>query len=192
MNFLKAQLKTLVKFMSTERVDYAVIGGVAVLAYGEPRFTADVDVNILLKKEEIRQFMRRARHYGIYPLSPKSEKIAKETGVIPLRFKKKDFIGRFDVVLAENILEYNAIKRSKIHKIDNVKIKLITPEDLVIHKMASPRPRDYEDLRGILARQRHRLDLKYIIFWLKKIDQTSPEAQLEKSFLQLFKEMISP
>ena len=45
-------------------------------------------------------------------------------------------------------------------------MRLIEPEDLIIHKCVAGRPRDLEDVEGILIRQRLRLDLDRIRRWL--------------------------
>jgi len=45
------------------------------------------------------------------------------------------------------------------------KIRLCCAEDLIIHKLVAGRPRDLEDIRGILIHQRH-LDESYLKRWL--------------------------
>ena len=166
-------LKSLSTFLSKEKIKYAAIGGFAVLVYGEPRMTVDLDINIILSRKMINEFLVKAKKYGILPLLPNTKKLARETGVIPLRFKKGKEDWRVDVILAENLLEYRAIERAKLMKVAGVKLSVISPEDLIIHKIASTRPRDHEDLRGILLRQKGKLDINYIRDMLKKIDKSS-------------------
>lgn len=139
--------------MSAEKVKYAILGGMAVSLYGEPRYTGDVDVNILLEKTRILDFVSHAKRFGLSPLFGNIGKLAWETGVIPMRLRKGKVEGKIDLTIAENILEYNAIKRSCLKKLDGIKVRVVSPEDLILHKMASSRPRDREDLRGILIRQ---------------------------------------
>lgn len=189
MNPLELQLGVLVKCLSAQKIKYIILGGIAVSIYGEPRLTADIDVNIVFDKRKIDKFLNKARLFGFYPLLPNTREIAKETGVIPLGFKRKKISGKFDIVIAENILEYTAIKRGKIKKIDSIRARLISPEDLIIHKIASSRPRDFEDLKGILIRQRGRLDINYIRYWLKKIDKANKKSHLCKVFKQLLREL---
>jgi predicted nucleotidyltransferase len=188
MNALDVQLKSLAGCLSSQEIKYVIIGGIAVSVYGEPRFTADIDVNIILDKGEIGAFLTKALRYGFFPAFPHVEKLAHETGVLPMRFKKGKVFGKFDMILAENILEFAAIRRGKIKKIDTVRVRLISPEDLIIHKITSSRPRDLEDLKGILIRQRGKMDVHYIQQWLKKIDSANKGSRILKQFKELMQE----
>ncbi|MBN2097757.1 MAG: nucleotidyltransferase [Candidatus Omnitrophica bacterium] len=187
MNYLEIQLKALTECLSEQKIKYVILGGIAVSLYGEPRLTADIDVNVILEKEKLGEFLRNARRYGFYPVFTNELEIIEETGVIPLKFIRGKIKGKTDIIIAENILEYNAIKRGRIKKISSIQVRLVSPEDLIIHKLTSTRPRDFEDLRGILWRQKGKLDIKYIRYWLKKIDETDKKVRLYKLFNQLLK-----
>lgn len=184
-NYLEFQLQTLVRLLTEQKIKYALIGGIAVAIHGEPRLTADIDANIILDKGEIDTFMQKAKQYGFQPLLPNIKKLALKTGVLPLKFNRKGVTGKCDIILAENPLEFAAIKRARLQKIGAMKARIVTPEDLTIHKITSSRPRDLEDLRGILIRQKGRLDTVYIQNWLKKIDRANKGSKLYKTFTAL-------
>ena len=188
MNFLEFQLQTVVKFLSAQKIKYVILGGIAASIYGEPRLTADIDISIILDKDKISEFLIQAKRYNIHPSLPNIKKIARKTGILPMHLRKRGTIGRLDIIIAENILEYTAIKRGRLRKINSIKARIISPEDLIIHKITSSRPRDLEDLRGILIRQKGKLDIRYIQEWLKKIDKVSKETALYKLFKRLLKE----
>jgi len=189
MDSFDLQIRSLVKCLSAQKIKYVIIGGIAVSIYGMPRLTLDIDVNIILDKEKINEFLQRAKKYGLYPAPPNSKKIAQTTGVIPLKFKKQKVFGQVDIIIAENLLEYSAIERGRIKKIGSIMVRVISPEDLVIHKIASLRARDREDLQGILMRQRQRLNLGYIRGCLKKIDKANRGSGLYKLFCRLLEEL---
>jgi len=184
---IEFQLNALKVFLSGQEVDYAILGGIAVFLFGEPRLTMDVDVNIMLSKRDIGKFLKNGRPYGFLPATPETPEIGKKTGIIPVKFARGRVRGRFDFILAENVLENNAIARAKAKKIGSVAVKVITPEDLVIHKITSERPRDLEDIPGVLMRQSGKLDLRYIRKWLKTIDTANTGAGLLKKFNRLLK-----
>lgn len=188
MNTLELQLKTLVRFLSAQKIKYVILGGIAVSIYGEPRLTADIDVNIIFDKDKLDEFLVEAKKFNFYPLFPNTRKITEKTGVIPMKFVKGKITGKADIIIAENVLEYTAIKRGRIKKIGSIRARLVSPEDLIIHKITSSRPRDLEDLKGILVRQKGKLDIRYIRFWLKKIDRTDKRLQLCRLFNNLLKE----
>ena len=60
LEFKKAVLKV-IRFLEKEKVDYFLLGGLAVSVLGEPRFTYDLDLDIFLKKEEIPSLLEKAK-----------------------------------------------------------------------------------------------------------------------------------
>lgn len=188
MNILSLQLRALVNCFSSQKIKYAIIGGIAVSIYGEPRFTADIDVNIILDKRDISKFISNAKKNGLYPTTSGAKGIAQRAGIIPMEFRKGKIVGKIDIIIAENPLEHSAIKRAKTQRINSVKTRLISPEDLIIHKISSQRARDIEDIRGVLIRQKGKLDLKYIQYWLGKIDKVNRGLRLYKLFKKLLRE----
>lgn len=189
MNPLVLQLRALVKFLAAQKIPYVILGGVAVSIYGEPRLTADIDVNIILDKRRIMVFLDRAKKYGFYPALSDIEKFAGETGVMPMIFRRNKITGKFDIILAENTIEYIAIQRGRTKSIGTLRARFVSPEDLIIHKITSSRPRDLEDLKGILIRQSGKLDIEYIRYWLKKIDKVNRQSRLLKLFEKLRKDL---
>lgn len=187
MNSIELQLKYLSKLLKTMNVDYAIIGGIAVSVYGEPRATFDIDVSIIFNIGDIDFFLKSAKKYGFTPLPSNIERFVKTTAVIPMRFSKDDIFGRCDFIIAQNSLEFSAIKRARFKELFSMKIKLITPEDLVLHKITSSRARDLEDLQGLLIRQFGKLDMEYINSWLKKVASVNKQPKL----LKLFKKLLA-
>ena len=187
MNLLEYQLRQAVKCMEAAGVDYALLGGIAVSIYSEPRMTRDIDINIALNMEDTAEFLKKARKYGFRPIPPNINKFVKETAVIPMKFSKRGTIGRFDFIIAQNPIEFAGIQRARFKKIYGVKLKIVTAEDLLLHKLLSDRPIDREDALGILLRQGKKLDMRYINTWLKKIAKSSSALHLLKEFKELVK-----
>jgi hypothetical protein len=182
---LEKEMAALVQFFNAAKIKYAVLGGIAVLLYGEPRLTMDIDVNISIDKSDIDKFLKVGRKYGFYAIPGNIRSFVKKTGVIPMKFCKGKITGKCDVIIAENPIEFSALERAVTKKIGLVKVRVITPEDLIIHKITSSRPRDIEDLEGIIVRQKGMLDIKYIKSWLKKIADANYKPGLIKLFEKL-------
>jgi hypothetical protein len=70
-------LRTLVKRLDQEGLDYAVIGAMALAAHGYRRFTEDVD--ILLKPETLALFREKLLGLGYLPAFPQSQKTFRDT-----------------------------------------------------------------------------------------------------------------
>ena len=186
-NSFKYQLRHLVNFLEEIEVDYAVLGGIAVSVYSEPRMTQDIDLNIVLDMDDLAEFLRKSRKYGFRPVPPNINKFVNETGVIPMKFFKGGVAGKFDFIIAQNPVEFAGIKRARFKKILDVRVKIVAAEDLLLHKLLSDRPRDREDAQGIILRQGEKLDLEYVGTWLKKIDKLTSARHLLKEFKELVK-----
>jgi predicted nucleotidyltransferase len=52
-------------------------------------------------------------------------------------------------------------------------------EDLIIHKVLAGRPRDLEDVRSVLLKNRV-FDLEYVQRWLGEFDRSLGERSLER------------
>lgn len=187
MNSLERQLKALVNLFFKLKIRYALLGGLAVSYYGEPRITMDTDIVILLPSQETDSFLRSVSALGFKPLSTKPISFIKQWGMIPLKYVKQYDVGLWDIIIAQSPLEEAAIKRARIKKINAMRVKLVSPEDLVIHKIISDRPRDIQDLEGILSRQKGNLDTKYISQWLKKVAQLEGKPDALELFRALYK-----
>jgi hypothetical protein len=172
--------------MSETKTAYAILGGVAVTIYGVPRLTFDVDVNIVLSKDKLTEFFKRAHRIGFIPTVRSGIKLAKTAGVIPMKVKNGAPFKNCDFIIAENILEKLCVKRALTKNIRSSRIRIVTPEDLILHKLLSDRPRDIEDARGILLRQK-RLDRAYIRTWLREVSKLSKRKGLVEVFDSLAK-----
>ncbi len=64
-----------------------------------------------------------------------------------------------------------------------VRAQVCTAEDLIVYKLLSTRPRDYEDAVGIVARQRGRLDVEYVRSWLGQFEQALDDSELHSRAL---------
>ena len=181
---LPSQLARLAQLFQKTNVDYAVLGGVAVSYYGEPRLTWDVNVNILLRKDQVDTFLAVAHKQGFTPRVPNVKELLKKTGVIPMSYVDGEEEGHCDLIVAQNALEISGIRRASVRQIGKSQIKLIACEDLILHKIASNRPRDREDLLSILRRQGNKIDRTYIAHWLQRLSQAG-----NKDFVTLFENL---
>ena len=82
-------------FLTGARVPFLVIGGLAVVAVGQPRTTADVDVVAFASPEVAEGLIARAKRSGFTVAADEREHL-RATGT--LRFRKRRF--QLDVILA--------------------------------------------------------------------------------------------
>jgi len=162
------------------RIPYMIIGSQALLLYGEPRATKDIDVTLGIGVDEVRRFKKLLVGTGIKILVKAPEKFVQETYVLPTQDRRSGI--RVDFIFSESEYERKAIERARSVKIGKTRLAFASVEDVIIHKIVAHRPRDLEDLRGILRRTPE-MDLRYIRRWLKKM-----EVVLDRKLLQILKE----
>jgi hypothetical protein len=143
-------------------IPYMVIGGQAVLLHGEPRLTRDIDITLGVDSSAFARVLALGRSIGLSPSVPDVERFVQKTNVLPL-FSELAAI-RIDLIFSFTPYEAQAIERATFLSVSDTPVRFATAEDLIIHKLVAGRPRDLEDVRGILARQRH-LDEAYLKHW---------------------------
>ena len=142
-----------------------IIGGTAVSILGKARYTEDLDAMFLLSVQDIPRLLEEAKEEGIEPRIDNVVEFAKKNRVMLL---KHAITGtNIDISLGALPFEQEMVERSVVHQIDEtLKIRLPTPEDLIIMKAIAHRPKDLEDIRTI-AEKYQTLDIQRIERWVK-------------------------
>lgn len=147
--------------LNKEKIKYLVVGGVAVNIYGYIRFTGDIDILLLLEKENLKKMDRVMKRLGYgerLPVSVKDlsdhkkvKKWLKEKNMTAFAFfPPKEILFMVDV-LVEDSLKFEKVARDKvIRKFDNVAIPVVSIDYLIKMKRKANRPKDLEDLDKLL------------------------------------------
>jgi predicted nucleotidyltransferase len=177
----KIILEKVVKQLSKFNIPYMVIGGQAVLLYGEPRLTRDIDITLGVKPDEVKTIMDIVKNIGLKILVKDVEEFVIKTFVLPAIDEKSGI--RVDFIFSVSSYERKAIERAKAINLGKTKVRFASLEDLIIHKIIARRPRDIEDVRSILLKNPD-YDGRYIVKWLKKFD-----SSLNENFYEVFKNL---
>ncbi len=170
--------------LSRHALSYMIIGGQAVLLYGEPRMTRDIDVTLGLDTDRLGDVLDVVRELSLKPLPDDLESFVKETMVLPTLDENSGI--RVDFIFSFTPYERQAIKRARKVKILGEEVNFASPEDLLIHKIFAGRPRDLEDVRSILLKNPD-LDARYIRNWLQQFVEPSED----KNFLEIFENLFN-
>ena len=165
---------------------YMIIGGQAVLLYGEPRLTRDIDITLGLDIDRFDEIISLSQELGLNPLPQDPLKFARETMVLPTQEKTSGI--RVDFIFSFTPYESQAIRRARQIFLHHQAVCFASPEDVVIHKIVAGRPRDLEDIRAILIKN-PQIDTEYIRNWLKQLSATLEDADLTTIFFDIFKEL---
>ena len=174
-------LEKLALSLEKNGIAYMIIGGQAVLLYGEPRLTKDIDVTIDMKPDDVSDITNVVNDLGYEMLVDSPETFVSKTSVLPCL---EPITGiRIDFIFSFSAYEKQALKRVKRVHIGKAQVCFASVEDMVIHKIVAGRPRDIEDVKIMMIKE-HIIDVDYIRRWLEQFDRA-----LSRSFLTCFEEL---
>ena len=152
------------EFMTARQVPYMIIGGIALQYWGEPRFTRDIDVTILIPYEREREILEKILSSFMHRISDALEFALKHRICL---VKSND---GYEIDMSLGIMGYeeSAINRAVNFDLGGHQVKICSAEDLIIHKTVAGRPRDEADIESIVIRQGNKLDVDYIRQWLQE------------------------
>lgn len=182
MTSLEKALFRIARILKARKIPYMVIGGVANLFWGIPRTTLDIDVTIKVQEESYLSLIERVKHdFKLRVDDPLS--FIRRTSVLPIEDRNGI---RLDLIFARLPYEFKAIRRSKRVRVHGEWIQVCSPEDLIIHKIISERPRDREDVQGIISLLRGKLDRRYLDPIVKELAKELAKPELLKFYRSCF------
>ena len=161
-------------FLERQGIPYRVVGSLASMAYGEPRFTNDIDILADVRSEHIAAFLEAfpaPEHY----LSADAMRAAIE---LP---------GQFNILHIPSGLKVDMIvlKRDEYSRLELQRGRRMTspgefdvwfaaPEDVILNKLRYYREggsdKHLRDIASILMIQRDAIDRGYIAAWAARLD----------------------
>lgn len=160
-----------------------VIGGQAVLMYGEARQTKDIDVTLGIDVDQYELMHTAVKELELEILPDDIEQFIQQTRVLPTLELESGI--RVDFIFSFSPYERQAIRRA--HDIDMQKepVRFATMEDVIIHKLIAGRARDIEDIKSMLIKAPE-YESEYIEDWLRKFD-----GSLHENFQGKFRTILN-
>ena len=172
-------LKKISRELRKVSIPHMVIGGQAVLLYGEPRLTGDIDIALGIGVNELNKIKKIVSIIGLKILVKKE--FVERNMVFPTIEEKSGI--RVDFIFSFSPYERQAIERGIDIKLGRTLVRFASLEDVVIHKVIAGRARDMEDIKSILLKN-PKYDSGEIIKWLKEFDNS-----LDENFLEVFRKI---
>lgn len=147
------------RFCTDRGLEFCIIGGLAVLRWGQPRLTRDVDVTIVtgfggeesvieVLLEQFRARFDDAREFALR----NRVLLVRASNTVPI-----------DIALGALPFERRAARRASRWVIqENLDVLTCGPEDLVVHKVFAGRDQDWLDVSGVIDRNGASLDRELI------------------------------
>lgn len=162
-------------FMKSKSWRFCFIGGIAVIRWGQPRMTVDIDLSLFVgfggerkyAPPLLEQFNARIPEALAFALENRVVLIQMPSGV-PV-----------DISLAALPFEEMAVDRATAFEFSpGCSLLTCSAEDLIVYKAFASRPKDWMDVDGIIARQRGRLDQKYILQNLEPLAAAKEDPEI--------------
>jgi len=131
------------------RTPWYVFGAQAALIWGRPRLTIDVDATVKLGGISTDAVVLALGSHGFSLGIQADEDFVQRTRVLPLRHERSGLA--LDLVLAGPGLEDLFLERAISVDVSGTAVPFISPEDLIVTKVLAGRPKDIDDIRGVLA-----------------------------------------
>ncbi len=176
----------LLRIIGTEldkKIEALVIGGSAMMFLGTKIETKDIDL-VLLKEEDFYLIKKTLEKIGFKKRKLKIVRGNYEPAINPIFLERDDV--RFDLFLKEviciRITDAMLDRVKEIHRFENLIIKVLSPEDLILMKCTTERTGDREDGKSLI--EKYKIDWNIII--KESIRQTEIEGTIFSVFLYDF------
>ena len=130
--------------LNSHDVRYLLVGGYAVGYYGYPRATADMDIWVETRPENVAKVIAALEEFGFPEVEPElfaKDKRVLRMGVPPLRI---------ELLTGVSGVEFADCYAARLlANLGGVEVSLISLEDLKINKAASGRYKDLNDLEHL-------------------------------------------
>lgn len=158
-NYLLQAALEIQVFFELHKWEFAFIGGLAVIRWGDLRTTVDVDGTLLTMFIDDEKYINTIlAHFK--PRITDALQFAVNNRVLLL--SSSSGVG-IDISLGGLPFEQQMIERSSLYEFEtDCFLRTCSAEDLVILKAFANRDKDWADVKSILLRQKGKLDLKYI------------------------------
>ncbi|HYG19716.1 MAG TPA: nucleotidyltransferase [Ohtaekwangia sp.] len=137
--------------LNKHKVEYMVIGGVAVIYHGYTRATADIDFWYRPSLDNFHKIVRALKEYGIDV--SELEDLVFDPQTTFIRLPTPGVTTELLPAIAGNLSFKDARERAEIFELDGVTIPVIAYPDLIINKKTTNRLKDQSDVEELTKRK---------------------------------------
>lgn len=154
-------------------IPYALVGGLAVQAHARPRWSQDVDLVISTHETSLPVVGSRMFAKGFKPIRQAPVRLP---GLVVVQFhwpaESLPVDIRVDLMLGEAEFHKYVVERAQLMPLGDRQIRVVSPEDLLLLKLAAARPIDFVDAVDVIRENKSQLDGEYVARWAKDLRLT--------------------
>jgi glutaredoxin len=148
------------KTFNQKKINYVVVGGLAVNFHGIPRMTYDIDILLSLEEKNLIKFLRLMKSWGFKPRMPvdildfananKRRDWIKNKNMKAFNMVNPDWaITEIDVIIDSPVDYDKAVKKVYHSVLGSIKVPTISIDDLILMKSCTGRSHDKDDIKNL-------------------------------------------
>jgi hypothetical protein len=154
--------------LADAKVDAAFIGAIAVIAWSRVRTTTDVDLVISAEQSELERLRSCLERLGFSAGAPVTSEPGESVPDISVFWSGHRPSVRVDVFHAKTAFEREALQLAVPAEVAGQRVRVATPEAVIVYKVLAGRAKDELDLRAVFeaaAASKRNLDWASIERW---------------------------
>ncbi|MEX2144903.1 MAG: DUF6036 family nucleotidyltransferase [Candidatus Spechtbacterales bacterium] len=180
-------LVDIAKIFERLNMKYMVTGGLAVVVWGRPRYTADIDTVVEMDSKDVDKLAKALRELGEHGYISEDAMRDAIRNDGEFNFVDGETGMKVDFWIARNTpFDKSRLARRMSKDINGQKVYFTSPEDLILIKLLwhakSHSTRHTEDIESVLDISGEKLDMEYLKKWAVKLsaDKTLEEILNKK------------
>lgn len=147
-------VERVIRALDRAKVRYALVGGYAVALHGAVRGTVDIDLVIVLKRQQFEALEKAMTNLGLQSILPVTarevfdyrEEYIRNRNLVAWSFSNpSNPLEMVDILITEDL---DSIK-TETKQIGKLRIEIAAIPDLISMKLKSNRPQDKEDIKAL-------------------------------------------
>jgi hypothetical protein len=170
-------LQRFAQFLESNDIAYRVVGSMASIAYGENRFTNDIDIVADMRLEHVGALCDFCQPPDYFIARHAVEEAIRKRFQFNIIHVTSGL--KIDVMLPQGN-EYSAIEQSRARRLadpDGLSAWFAAPEDVILNKLIFFQlggiEKHLRDIAGIIKVKQQELDLNYINYWSERLNVVS-------------------
>ena len=143
---LTSDFKEFAQLLNTNGVEYLIIGGYALAAYGHPRYTGDLDFWVGTDPLNAEKIIKTLKEFGFGSLPLTAKDFTTPNQTVQLGYPPR----RIDLLTGIDGVDFKTCReRRLVVAVDGLDLPFISLEDFKTNKAAAGRPKDLADLDSL-------------------------------------------
>lgn len=189
MRSLEEVFKEISKILNKNRIEYVIVGAVAVCSWGNIRTTRDVDVIMMINIDSAEKLVKGFKEKDFSLSKADVEDALKEKTHFTIFDNLSDY--HIDATGAYNENNLQTIKNRRKIKIDGITCYIAGPEDTIASKLLFGSEQDIKDAESIYVRHSGKLNTNYLESRCRKLNVYNEFLNMKKKVEEIENELSS-